>query len=531
MTNLSKLQTLLVEKNIESFLLPIYDDFLSEYVPEYNRRLFWLTNFSGSNAEIIITQTKCYFFTDSRYILQVKNELNSDYEIYNIYEKKTWQLANEKKLNLYYDPKLITKSYLNNFECKTFKLDYNPVDLIWERKNTNKTKVVYHDIKYSGLTSIEKCKMIDLEYPYFFTDPESICWLLNVRGNDTKHTPIVLSRAILYPDKSIKLFISNENFICDNLESHIKIYTISKLEKYLKKEEKIYLDELTTNQYYIDLIGQDKLLNKSDPCQILKACKNEIEIKGAINANRRDSNAIMKFLSWINENIGCTENKASEMLLRFRSNEKLFQCESFETISAFGPNGAIIHYHPKNSDKVKITGDNLYLFDSGGQYLDGTTDVTRTISLGKPTLEQIFHYTLVLKAHIALASAIFPIGTTGKQLDTLARSHLWKHGLDYKHGTGHGVGSFLNVHEGPQSFGNNIELKPGMIISNEPGLYFENEYGIRVENLMYIEQKDNKFLYFTMLTFVSFDNKLIDYHMLTDEEKKWLYEYNKQTLI
>lgn len=526
MTNLQRLLALLKQQNIEAFLLPINDEFLAEYVAEHNRRLFWVTGFSGSNAEVIITQEKCYFFTDSRYALQARSELTDDYEIYNIPDKKIWELATEKNFELHYDPSLVTKSYIDKFKCKVAKFDCNPVDRLWKRGNKSKVNIIHHDIRYSGISSVEKCKLINLDHPYFITDPESICWLLNIRGNDAKYTPIVLSRAILYTDKTVKLFVSNENFSHEELGSHIEIYPIGKLVEFLANNEKIYLDENKTSEYYVDTIGEGRAINVPDPVEGFKACKNDVEIQGAINASRRDSKAVIKFLLWIGDNIGCTEMEASNMLLKLRSEQELFQHESFETISAFGPNGAVIHYHPSKSREIRVTRDNLYLFDSGGQYLDGTTDVTRTICLGKSTKEQIFHYTLVLKAHVALASAVFPIGTTGKQLDTLARSQLWQYGFDYKHGTGHGVGCFLSVHEGPQSFSNNVILKAGMIISNEPGLYFEGKYGIRLENLMYVEKsKYENFLQFRMLTFIPFDTMLIDNTLLTDSENKWLTDY------
>ncbi len=279
------------------------------------------------------------------------------------------------------------------------------------------------------------------------------------------------------------------------------------------------------------LIENKQIIEKEDPCLIHKAVKNQTEITGAISAHIKDGVAVINFLYWLENNIDSeiTELEAEEKVLEYRKEQNLFKQPSFPTISAFNENGAIIHYRASNKTNKVIQEDGLYLIDSGGQYLDGTTDVTRTIAIGSPTNEQRAHYTIVLKAHIAIASAVFPSGTTGGELDILARIHLWKFGMDYMHGTGHGVGSYLSVHEGPQAIsrGNKVELIPGMILSNEPGYYIPGKYGIRIENLMYIERRENVFLSFKQLTSVPYDKKLIDIQMLTEDEVKWINSYHQ----
>ena len=527
--NLDRLQGYLAKNNIEASLLSAHDQFFCECPPCYDKRLQWLTGFSGSFAVVIVTAKQCYFFTDSRYILQAKKELDPSCQIFDIAKTTPWGLANKLGLKVFYDPKLVTYDYLQKFSCCALAAKINPVDALWKRKNQKKTKIFDHPIKYCGKSSAEKRREIASDLPYFFTNPESVCWLLNIRGNDIENTPIVLCRAILYPDAAVKLFIENDNFeLQAKTERQIEILSKSKLEDCLKYENKIALDPKCTSKYYLDLIGDEKVEHRQDPCIIHKACKNQTEIDGAINAHKKDAKALVKFFGWLKKNVGCTEVDAANAVLNFRKEQDLFYCQSFETISAFGKNGAIVHYHPTEGQNDVITKENLYLIDSGGQYLDGTTDVTRTVCLGRPTKQQIFHYTIVLKAHIAIATAVFSPGITGKQLDTLARIHLWKHGLDYGHGTGHGVGSFLNVHEGPQSFGNDIPIKQGMIMSNEPGIYIPDQYGIRLENLMYVKKNSNGFFYFEVLTLVPFQENLIDKNLLTKEEKSWLFWFSKK---
>ncbi|TVS92560.1 M24 family metallopeptidase, partial [Wolbachia pipientis] len=279
------------------------------------------------------------------------------------------------------------------------------------------------------------------------------------------------------------------------------------------------------------LVENKQIAEREDPCLIYKAVKNQTEIAGAINAHIKDGVAVTNFLYWLENNVGngITELKAEERILEHRKEQDLFKQPSFPTISAFNENGAIIHYRASSKTNKVIQKSGLYLIDSGGQYLNGTTDVTRTVVVGNPTNEQITHYTIVLKAHIAIASVIFPSGTTGGELDILARTHLWKFGMDYMHGTGHGVGSYLSVHEGPQAIskGNKMKLTPGMILSNEPGYYIPGEYGIRIENLMYVDRQENSFLHFKQLTFIPYDRRLIDVQMLTKDEIEWINSYHQ----
>ncbi|WP_232215029.1 aminopeptidase P family protein [Neorickettsia helminthoeca] len=524
------LRSVMRKLGLKAFLIPINDEFLLEYPLASNNRLAWLTGFTGSFAMVIVTQEKVYFFTDSRYLIQAKNELHEHYTILDAgHTSILLAIRGDNIEEIGYDPKLLTEETLKLFPCTMIPVNENPIDLIWERDTPIKSEVRSHDIRYAGLSSKEKCSaVLDAigQNRYFFSNSESVCWLANIRGSDLDCIPVLCCRGILYPNGLLKVFTHCKFEKSPFLEAHIEILSLDDLEIYLASLDSVLLDERNTSVYYLSLIGEEKIIHMTDPSVLLRACKNDTEINGAISAHKRDAIAFMGFLDWLKNNQDTSEIEAEKVLLKFRKEQDLFYSASFPTISAFGANGAIVHYHATEKSNLNFESGNLYLCDSGAQYLDGTTDITRTIAIGKPTEEQCFHYTLVLKAHISLAMVIFPVGTTGKQLDAIARSKLWKYKLDYGHSTGHGVGSFLNVHEGPHSFGNNVPLQPGMIISNEPGLYFEGKYGIRIENLMYVTGLGDGFLGFRQLTLVPFEEKLILSNMLSNEESAWLEEYS-----
>ena len=553
---LTKLKVFLKEQKVDYFLLPNSNEFFCEYLPESEKRVQYLTGFSGSNAVVIVGKKRSYFFTDGRYILQAQNQLDlNDFEIINMADKSvvTWIIENldaDKKLAL--DAKLASVNFVKS--CKKSAgelvfLDSNPVDKIWKSRPKAPNSPIYGcDKKLTGIDSITKRAQVleGLEADaLIITKPENICWLLNIRAADVEFTPFLLAYGILFKSGEVEIFAEEKrleipqnpdlqqvSFLQPNcLDSRIAV-----LRKSLKK---IQIDEKSTNYWLYDILhkNQFEIVDKTNSIEIIKACKNTAEIFGAIKSHEIDGLAVTKFLFWLQQNQQTDEIKAAEKLLEFRKKSADFLYPSFDTISGFASNGAVIHYRASNETNKEISGNSLYLVDSGGQYFGedffGTTDITRTISIGKPSFEMIENFTRVLKGHIALARAKFPRGTSGSQLDALARNHLWQAGLDFEHGTGHGVGSFLSVHEGPCGISKhgNQELLEGMILSNEPGFYKPQEYGIRIENLMLVEEFNKKFLQFRTLTLVPFDPELIDFKMLTYPEKKWLRNYHSQIEI
>ncbi|OJH32126.1 Xaa-Pro dipeptidase [Wolbachia endosymbiont of Armadillidium vulgare] len=577
MSKIEEFRSFMREINVDAFMLHTKDEYLNEYSEELTK----LCGFTGTNGLLIVTKNnKCPFFTDGRYITQAHNQLDQDnFQIYNIQEEDPhrWVKANlTLTTSLGYYPQYFTIKEIRKYEgiCKL-------VSYSIERKNSHqKQTIISHVAEYSGESSKDKCervaKNIETE-AVLLTDPNSISWLLNLRNESAEYTPCIFGRAILYKNDNVDLFIRDKehSVMQANFDNHINIFDISELENSLHKLDSIMIDPSTTpmsimnaidplyNHYLNEksasvsfqrvtlesrnkkvwipvsstgmtignekgLIENKQIIEREDPCLIHKAIKNQIEITGAINAHIRDGVAVINFLYWLIGN-ETTELEAEAKILEYRRKQDLFKQPSFPTISAFNENGAIIHYRANNKTNKVIQKEGLYLIDSGGQYLDGTTDVTRTIAIGSPTNEQRAHYTTVLKAHIAIASVVFPPGTTGGELDILARTHLWKFGMDYMHGTGHGVGSYLSVHEGPQAIskGNKVKLMPGMILSNEPGYYIPGKYGIRIENLMYVEKRENGFLSFKQLTSVPYDRRLIDVQILTEDEINWINIYHQ----
>lgn len=532
MSKIEEFRFFMHEINVDAFMLHTKD----EYLNEYSKELTKLCGFTGTNGLLIITKdNKCPFFTDGRYITQARNQLDQgSFQVYNIQEEDPceWVKANlTLTTSLGYYLQYFTVKEIRKYEDICKLVPYSIKKEISRREQ----KIVSHA---SGESSKNKCekvaKSIDKEAEaVLLTDPNSISWLLNLRNENAKYTSCILGRAVLYKSGNVDFFVQDKEHstIETNLDNHINIFDVSELESSLRKLNSIIIDPSTTPMSIMTVIQNKQVVEREDPCLIYKAVKNQIEITGAINAHIRDGAAVTNFLCWLENNIGneVTELNAEEKLLEYRKEQDLFKQPSFPTISAFNGNGAIIHYRASSKTNKAIQKDGLYLIDSGGQYLDGTTDVTRTVAIGNPTNEQIAHYTIVLKAHIAVASAVFPLGTTGGELDILARVHLWKFGIDYMHGTGHGVGSYLSVHEGPQAIskGNKVELMPGMILSNEPGYYIPGKYGIRIENLMYVERQENGFLSFKQLTSIPYDRRLIDVQMLAQDEIKWVNSYHQ----
>lgn len=559
-SRLSSLKNLLKTDEIDYFILPNCDEFFSEYLPENEKRIEYLTGFTGSNALIIFGQKKSYFFTDGRYILQAKNEIDlQEFEIINMAEKPviSWLEENLKKnANLAIDPKLSSLNFVKNCQKVCAKtnvnlilLDGNLVDKIWKNKSHKTTSEIFlNPLSLSGLDSLTKRQKIIANCAWDFlviTDPQSLCWLLNIRASDVEYTPLLLAYGILFKNGEVDLFV-DEKRINKEAKSQLKKVNFVqsdcldlRINVLHKSYRKVQIDSTSTNYWLYQLLLKNNFeINlEQDPCLLLKACKNSSEISGMIKSHEVDGLAVTKFLFWLENSLENDELKSEKKLLEFRKESADFLYPSFRSISGFASNGAIIHYHSEEKTNKKFTKNSLYLIDSGGQYFAkdkvnnfaGTTDITRTVAIGSPSEEMIEDFTRVLKGHIALARARFPVGTTGAQLDVLARFHLWQANKDYDHGTGHGVGSFLSVHEGPCSISKRSHqpLLEGMILSNEPGFYKEGEYGIRIESLMLVEKSKKKnFLQFKILTLTPIDYHLIDFRMLTSRERKWLREYH-----
>jgi len=560
-SRVQKIQQYLVEHYLDAFLIPHEDEYLSEYVAKHNERLCWATGFTGSAGAAIITPTKNAIFVDGRYVVQVRQQAPSDlFEYRHLINEPplSWIKTLPKGSRVGYDAKLHSLNWIRKAkqtlgnQYNLVALDTNPIDTLWtDRPTPNLSPISINPLKYSGKSSQEKRQEIALmmqeknEDALILTALDSICWLLNIRANDIPCLPVALCVAILKQDGNLDLLIDSARCSKDvihHLGANVKIYPPAELENVLKalKKQKVSIDPATTNTWIVNILkeGQAQLIEENDPCSLPKACKNKTEIQGMIKSHERDAVAMVKFLAWLDDavlnNEDLDEAIISDKAETFRRENDLFTDLSFATISATGTNAAMCHYNHINQEKPsKLQRDNVYLIDSGAQYEDGTTDITRTIAIGTPCAEIIHNNTLVLKGHIALAQAIFPQGTTGQQLDILARQFLWAEGLDFDHGTGHGVGCHLSVHEGPQRIspkGSDTSMQAGMITSNEPGFYKEDGYGIRIENLTLTVEKpskyDRKMLGFETLTLVPFDKRLIDKSMLTNNEITWINHFH-----
>ena len=552
-SKLQKLRKLMQTRNIDVCLINQTDEFQNEFLPTYSQRLQWLTNFSGSAGEAIITMSKAYLFVDGRYTLQAKNEVNKNiYKVYNYIEKTPTEILKSfkfKKINFGMDGNIISVKKFNNLTSEIGKnvsiklLKENLVDLIWhDRPKIKKSIIWHHHYKFHGTKVSDKIKSVTkiikkqhAQY-LFVSSNESICWLLNLRSNDLPYTPIFMSRLIISASGECFLFANIKSSI--KFSKQIKIHQIEPkfLTSFLSNtvsSQKIIADPRTlpSNIYQSLKKLKSKIKLIDDSIEILKSQKNNTEIKGVRSAHLRDGVALTKAIFWIKESVmkkGLTELQAVKRIDTNRSKNKHFHSLSFPTIAGSGPNGAIVHYHANKKTNRIIKDTDLFLIDSGGQYLDGTTDVTRTISFNKVSKEQKKMNTLVLKGHIAVATSKFSKSETGKNLNVNARKYLKEHNCNFDHGTGHGVGYFLNVHEGPQSISSVSKVKflPGMIISNEPGYYKANAYGIRIENLITVRKLDNKYE-FENLTLAPIDKKLIEVSLLTTNEISWLNTYHK----
>jgi len=525
---------------IDGYVIPKNDDFFTEY--SKLNRLEVISNFSGSAGLAIILKNKNYLFTDGRYTIQSKIESGKNFKIFGF--EKLINCSLFKNLTLGIDPKLFTNTQIKSYFLKYNKIRHIEKNLIDEIKKQKENisipffsldKNIVGESINSKLSKITKYLKKNKSDYIFITAPENVAWILNIRGNDGPNSPVPNSRLIISKSKKI-LLISNLKK-CKNL---LKNKTIKKNEfldvndlpeKILKfKGKKFIVDDKSCSIFYENLIrSKNKIINREDPTYLLKAIKNKTEIKNMIDAHILDGVALTKFLYWIKKinKKKINEVEAAKKLEKFRRLNKNFLYPSFDTIAGSGRNGAIVHYRAKKENCRTINKKDILLCDSGGQYKYGTTDVTRTICFSnqKQNIKNIF--TKVLKGHIAVAISDINKDDIGKKIDKRARKFLIENKLDYAHGTGHGVGFFLNVHEGPQAITkiNTVKIREGMILSNEPGYYKTNEYGIRIENLIYVNKKNGR-LFFENLTLAPIEKDLINFDLLTVNEKNYLFKYH-----
>ena len=537
---ISKLRDKFKEFDIDGYIIPKNDEFFSEY--SQKDRLKTISNFTGSAGYAIILKKKSYLFVDGRYTIQAKIESGKEFEITNLTKIENCKLF--KNLTIGLDPKLFTSKQINNFFLKYNRIKEIHPNLIDDTysKHESKSKPFYSLSKkivgQSHLIKIKKTaafiKKNKSNY-LFISAPENVAWLLNIRGNDNPNSPIPNCRMII--DSNKKIFLICEKIKAKNLIKEKKIKSknliipedFSLFIKKLKKDN-IIIDGKSCSLFYEDILKKNFFISsKVDPIYFMKSIKNKVEIDNMKSSHIFDGVALTKFLYWIkNKNKKeISEHQAQLKLESFRKENKNYLYPSFNTIAGAGKNGAIIHYRADKIRSKKIRKNDIFLCDSGGQYRYGTTDVTRTICFSRPKkyIKEIF--TKVLKGHIAIATANLNKNFNGKLLDPLARKYLIESGLDYKHGTGHGVGFFLNVHEGPQSISkyNDIKFREGMILSNEPGFYKKGIFGIRIENLVYVK-KINKKLLFENLTLAPIEKELINFKKLKKKEKDYLFNYH-----
>ena len=549
MKNLINLKKLFKRNKIDGYIIPKNDEFFGEYIPKNKDNLKFISQFSGSYGFAIILKNSNYLFVDGRYTLQAKMQSGKNFKIFTIPNELPSDILKNKKISIGFDPKLHTELMINrvfkNTKCKLIPISKNLVNQIWKRKNDDKPNKFYLlNDKDAGESSKKKLlklsrmlikNKIDFQ---FISAPENIAWLLNLRGSDSEFTPIPNSYLIINKENKAFFFCNLSKInkkLKNGLGKNIKVLNIKNLEYFILniKSKKFYLDILSCSIFFKNIIKKNNYTEeKQDPIYLLKSKKNKIEIKNTVKTHIYDGVALTKFLFWITDNFKkrqITEIDAQNKLLNFRKKNKNFKSLSFPTISGTGPNGAIIHYKANIKTNRTLKKGDLYLVDSGGQYSFGTTDVTRTISLENKDERIKDIFTRVLKGHIAVADYKIKNNTSGSNIDLEARKPLKQINLDYAHGTGHGVGYFLNVHEGPQAISKNntVKFQEGMIISNEPGYYENGKFGIRIENLITVKKAKNRYK-FEDLTLAPIDKNLIKKDLLTNVEIKWLNKYHSK---
>lgn len=570
---LTALRVQLKKDQLDGFVVPICDEHMSGYVGAYAQRLGWLTGFGGSAGSAVVLSEEAAIFTDGRYTLQVREQVDgNNWQYVGVPQTSISDWLKEHTpagARIGYDAWVHTKGWVESatvaLKAKGAELvavKSNPIDAVWaDQPGKSDAKLMVHDDRFAGQSSAEKRAAVAEWLTANGLDStvisalDSVAWLLNVRGSDVANTPVALSFVLAHADGTADLFVAPEK-VGDDVRAHlgnaVRLRTPEEFVPALKamngKRIAVDPDRAVAAIFGALKDGGATIVEARDPTILPKAVKNHVEQAGHRAAQARDGAALSRFLHWMSETAhqgGLDELSAAARLKSFRQDTGMLHDLSFDTISATGPNGAHCHYKVDETSNRAIEPNSIYLVDSGGQYLDGTTDVTRTIWVGpgQPTAEMKDRFTRVLKGHIALALAVFPEGTRGAQLDTMARASLWQAGLDYAHGTGHGVGSFLAVHEGPQRIGKfsggqagtDEPLQAGMFLSNEPGYYKAGEYGIRIENLVLVEEREiagaeGRYFGFETLTFAPIDKTLVDVSLLNGEELRWWNEYHAKVL-
>jgi Xaa-Pro aminopeptidase len=566
---LTALREELARRRLDGFVVPLTDEHMSEYVGAYAQRLAWLTGFQGSAGSAVVLPAEAAIFVDGRYTLQVREQVSADdWSYQSVPETSMADWLGERAgqgARIGYDPWLHTKGWvkaaraaLASKGAELVAVDTNPVDAIWpDQPAPSAARLVVQSDALTGKSSAAKRQDVADWLAERRADAavlsalDSIAWAFNIRGQDVDRTPVALAYALVQADGTADLFVAPEKLgedVAQHLGNAVRIHPRDAFAPYLASlaGKTVAADPERAVAAIFEALGKAgaTVIETRDPVVLPKAIKNAVEVSGHKAAQARDGAALTRFLHWLSIEApkgGLTEISAQERLRAFREETGELRDLSFDTISGAGPNGAVVHYRVSEETNRAIEPGSLYLVDSGGQYRDGTTDVTRTIAVGEPTPEMKDRFTRVLKGHIALARAVFPAGTRGQQLDTLARQFLWAAGLDYAHGTGHGVGAFLSVHEGPQRIaptgssqaGGDEPLKAGMILSNEPGYYKTGAYGIRIENLVLVEPRtvagaEKALLGFETLTLAPIDRNVIDVTLLTIEERAWVDAYHSR---
>jgi Xaa-Pro aminopeptidase len=562
---LKALRAEMAKRGVDGFIVPRGDEHQGEYVAARSERLAWLTGFTGSAGLAVVLKRRAALFTDGRYTLQAADQVDTDlYDLRHVTLAPATDWIAEtlpKGAKLGYDPWLLTPNQVPRFReaCDRaggalVPVDGNLIDAVWDDQPPAPAEPArVHPLKFAGTGSADKRRAVAAELKSQRQDaqvlsaPDSIAWLLNVRGSDVPRTPLVLSFAVIHKDASVDWFVDPAKVtpaVRRHLGKGVRVKTPDRLgdvlDKLAAKKARVRIDPMADPMWIAARMADRgaAVARGQDLCILPKARKNQTEVTGTRAAHLRDGAAVTRFLAWLETEAAkgkTTEIQASDRLYEFRRDSDLIRDLSFDTISGSGPNGAIVHYKATPASDRRLRKGDLYLVDSGAQYLDGTTDITRTVAIGKPPKEAKDRFTLVLKGHIALARARFPKGTTGTQLDPLARQFLWAKGLDFDHGTGHGVGSYLSVHEGPQRISkapSSVPLEPGMVISNEPGYYKTGAYGIRIENLVLVRDAaapkgaERELLEFETLTLAPIDRNLIEPKLLDAEERAWLDAYH-----
>jgi len=560
---LASLRSALAGAGVDGFLIPRSDEHLGEYVPASGERLAWLTGFTGSAGLAVVLADRAAIFTDGRYTTQVQAETDGSlYERRHLTEEppEAWLREHAAKLRIGYDPWLHSEGFLKRLSgLDLVPLDANPIDAIWtDRPAPPSAAVLPHALHLAGVPAEAKREAAAAELraqgedAVLLADAHSVAWLLNLRGADLAHTPLALAFALLRSDGSVRMFLHVPGRVPEATRRHlgnqVSIEGRAALPAALRElsGRKVRVDADATPAWFAATLRSAgaEIVAGEDPCRLARATKNPTEQQGARDAHHRDAVAVASFLAWFAVEAPrghLTEVSAAAQLLNFRRLVKGFVAESFPAISGAGENGAIVHYRATGATDRPIRADECYLIDSGGQYPDGTTDITRTLWTG-PGAAPVglrARYTAVLRGHIALATLRFPEGVAGPHVDAIARRPLWDAGLDYDHGTGHGVGSFLSVHEGPVAFSRTakpVPIRAGMILSDEPGYYLPGQYGIRIENLLLarpattLTDQVKPFLEFETLTLAPYCRALIEPGLLTLTERAWVDAYQARVL-